>query len=862
MLELREIVKEYYTQDETVRALKGVSVKFRESEFVSILGPSGCGKTTLLNIVGGLDRYTSGDLIINGKSTTKFTDKDWDTYRNHSIGFVFQSYNLIPHQTVLENVELALTLSGVKAAERRERAIAVLEKVGLGSKINARPNQLSGGQMQRVAIARALINNPDILLADEPTGALDSKTSVQIMDLLKEISSEMLIIMVTHNPELAEKYSSRIIRLLDGELVGDDNPVTDEEAAEIVKADEEKEEKLAAESADAANASDEKAIERVKQKKKRTSMSFLTALSLSFKNLLTKKTRTLLVSFAGSIGIIGIALILSLSSGFQNYINGVQRDTLSNYPVQIMRQYTSFSALMTGGGEPERDKSQKYPDGSDLKVNDTIGELYREFMKGTQPNDIQSFKRYLDNSGYDKTKITAIQYSYSVEFDVYGKPYGGADGETKLIKNAIKDMIKKWSEGSGTGTTIAGMDASDVYFPVWSEMIDNVDVIKSQYELVGGGSKWISTDDTDKIMVVANAYNEIPSYVLASVGLAPEPSLTEKSPDITYKAEYLIGKEFYLLTKPMTYVKESESEKKYSEITDESSLEELAKSKGRKVSIAGVIRPKEGITATSISGYLVYSSGLTKALISDMNNTELVKEQRREFADAEENGGKAINLLKGVEVLDNQNDVYDVLGGVGLVDPENPSAINIYPATFEDKDYVNSLIETYNKQFPEEGDGSEKRIKYDDYLGMALSSMTTIINAVSYVLIGFVSVSLIVSSIMIGIITYISVLERIKEIGVLRALGASKRDVSRVFNAETLIIGFAAGVIGIGITVLLDIPISLIIKSLAGISNVAVLPWQGGLILVSISMVLTLIAGFIPSKIAAKKDPVIALRSE
>lgn len=389
MLELREIVKEYYTQDETVRALKGVSVKFRESEFVSILGPSGCGKTTLLNIVGGLDRYTSGDLIINGKSTTKFTDKDWDTYRNHSIGFVFQSYNLIPHQTVLENVELALTLSGVKAAERRERAKAVLEKVGLGSKINARPNQLSGGQMQRVAIARALINNPDILLADEPTGALDSKTSVQIMDLLKEISSEMLIIMVTHNPELAEKYSSRIIRLLDGELVGDDNPVSDEEAAEIIKADEEKEAKLAAESADAANGA---TIKPVKEKKKRTSMSFLTALSLSFKNLLTKKTRTLLVSFAGSIGIIGIAIILSLSSGFQNYINGVQRDTLSNYPVQIMQKYTNFSALMMGGGEPERDKSQKYPDGSDLKVNDTIGELYREFMKETQPNDIQSFK--------------------------------------------------------------------------------------------------------------------------------------------------------------------------------------------------------------------------------------------------------------------------------------------------------------------------------------------------------------------------------------------------------------------------------------------------------------------------------------
>ncbi len=537
MLELREIVKEYYTQDETVRALKGVSVKFRENEFVSILGPSGCGKTTLLNIVGGLDRYTSGDLIINGKSTTKFTDKDWDAYRNHRIGFVFQSYNLIPHQTVVENVELALTLAGVKAAERRARAVAVLEKVGLGNKINARPNQLSGGQMQRVAIARALVNNPDILLADEPTGALDSKTSVQIMDLLKEISSEMLIIMVTHNPELAEKYSSRIIRLLDGEMVGDDNPVSDEEAAEIIRADEEKAAKLAA----AAEVPQETKVGTAKKKKDRTSMSPLTALSLSFKNLLTKKTRTLLVSFAGSIGIIGIAIILSLSSGFQNYINGVQRDTLSNYPVQIMRQYTNYSSLMTGRGMTERDKSGRYPEGSDLKVNDSMGELYREFMKGTQPNDIRSFKNYLDSIGYDKTKITAVQYSYSVDFNVYGKPYGGADGETKLIKNAIKDMIKKWSDESGTGTTIGGMDASDMYFPVWSEMIDNVDVIKSQYQLVGDKSEWISTEDTDKILIVANTYNEIPSYVLASVGLAPTPSLKDEMPDITYKAEDLVG---------------------------------------------------------------------------------------------------------------------------------------------------------------------------------------------------------------------------------------------------------------------------------------------------------------------------------
>ena len=843
MLELENIVKEYYTQDETVTALKGITLRFRKSEFVSVLGPSGCGKTTLLNIIGGLDRYTSGDLAIDGKSTKLYTDKDWDAYRNHSIGFVFQSYNLIPHQTVAENVELALTLAGVNAAERRERAKKALEKVGLGNKLNVKPNQLSGGQMQRVAIARALVNDPEIILADEPTGALDSKTSVQIMELLKEISSERLIVMVTHNPELAEKYSSRIIRLLDGELVSDDKPVTDEEA----QAEKALLSKQAEEKSDGKTAGKRKKAAK-KDKKQKTSMSFLTALSLSFKNMLTKMARTILVSFAGSIGIIGIALVLSLSNGFQNYVDNVQRDALSNYPITITKSYADYSSIMNGmsGNDTASDKGERYPKTDVVTVNNSISDLYKEFQKKSQDNDVKSFKIYLDGGNYDKSKITAVQYTYNVRFSVYGKDTITGDEFTRL-KSPIEAMVEIFKDQSSN--PFATAEVADMYFPVWSEMINSESLIKSQYDLIDG--KWIDFGSEDEIMLVVSSYNQIPDYVLTALGLRKQFDISsspdygdDESDNATFKTGDFVGLSYTLLTTPFTYTRQSNGYYKQTEDAEE--LETLAAESGRKVKIAGVIRPKAGVSATSIQGNVVYGHGLTEALMNDMKEAGVVKKQ---FEDQDH------SALDGSTFRETSYET--ILTKVGYADKNEPATISIYASTFENKDYIEDLIKEYNASVDDKG-----QIRYTDYMGVMLSSVTDIINAVSYVLIGFVSVSLIVSSIMIGIITYISVLERIKEIGVLRALGASKRDVSRVFNAETLIIGFAAGVMGICVTLLLDIPISLIIHSLAGISNVAALPWQGGLILVAISMCLTLIAGLIPSRLASKKDPVIALRSE
>ncbi len=843
MLELENIVKEYYTQDETVTALKGITLRFRKSEFVSVLGPSGCGKTTLLNIIGGLDRYTSGDLAIDGKSTKLYTDKDWDAYRNHSIGFVFQSYNLIPHQTVAENVELALTLAGVNAAERRERAKKALEKVGLGNKLNVKPNQLSGGQMQRVAIARALVNDPEIILADEPTGALDSKTSVQIMELLKEISSERLIVMVTHNPELAEKYSSRIIRLLDGELVSDDKPVTDEEA----QSEKALLSKQAEEKSDGKPDGKRKKAAK-KDKKQKTSMSFLTALSLSFKNMLTKMARTILVSFAGSIGIIGIALVLSLSNGFQNYVDNVQRDALSNYPITITKSYADYSSIMNGmsGNDAASDKGERYPQTDVVTVNNSISDLYKEFQKESQDNDVKSFKIYLDSENYDKSKITAVQYTYNVRFSVYGKDTITGDEFTRL-KSPIETMVEIFKNQSSN--PFATAEVADMYFPVWSEMINSESLIKSQYDLIDG--KWIDFGSEDEIMLVVSSYNQIPDYVLTALGLRKQFDISsssdygdDESDNVTFKTGNFVGLSYTLLTTPFTYTRQSNGYYKQTEDAEE--LESIAAESGRKVKIAGVIRPKAGVSATSIQGNVVYGHGLTEALMNDMKEAGVVKKQLED---------QDHNALDGVEFRETSYET--ILTKVGYADKNEPATISIYASTFENKDYIEDLIKKYNDSVDE-----KKQIRYTDYMGVMLSSVTDIINAVSYVLIGFVSVSLIVSSIMIGIITYISVLERIKEIGVLRALGASKRDVSRVFNAETLIIGFAAGVMGICVTLLLDIPISLIIHSLAGISNVAALPWQGGLILVAISMCLTLIAGLIPSRLASKKDPVIALRSE
>lgn len=861
MLELKNIVKEYYTEDETVTALKDVTLSFRKSEFVSILGPSGCGKTTLLNIVGGLDRYTSGDLIINGKSTKDYTDSDWDTYRNHSVGFIFQSYNLIPHQTVIENVELALTLSGIGKEERRKRAVAVLEKVGLKSKINSRPNQLSGGQMQRVAIARALINDPEILLADEPTGALDSKTSVQIMELLKEISKDRLIVMVTHNPEIAEAYSSRIIKMLDGEIVEDPNPLTEDEIAIERKAE-----------------SNEK---RTNKGKAKTSMSFRTALSLSLKNLLTKKARTVLVSFAGSIGIIGIALILSLSSGFQNYINRVQEDTLSNYPLTIMSTTTNYDGMLEELMGSETNK-QKFPTDNKIVADETFTKLLSSFSSNQGKNNMVDFKKFLDGKTYDPEKITAIQYTYNIDFKITGKDMTNG-GKTKefvsVFDKFAEAMVRLGGDDSQSGQGSMGMMdmsafSSMMNFEAWSEAINSPELIKNQYALVGEelGSRWPSFTNPNEVIIVLDSYNQIPDYILPQLGLIDEDELifpaivnfvktmsqgampdadievyvaeklkglvekVEKS-ERSFTIEDVLGIEFNATLPFEYYIK---SGNKY--VRDDSIIS------SRKLKIVGVVRPKEGAAGGALTTSLVYTKALTDSLFEAMEASPLIKAQLE---------NPSYDVLKGEEFGGNVSGYIKNLKSLGYVDKSDPSSISIYSATFEDKDYIVELIEGYNATKEK-----EDQIAYNDYLGMMMSSVTDIINAISYVLIGFVSVSLIVSSIMIGIITYISVLERIKEIGILRALGASKRDVSRVFNAETLIIGFTAGILGIGVTVLLNIPISLIIYALASIANVASLPWAGGAILVLISMGLTLIAGLIPARIASKKDPVIALRTE
>ena len=891
MLELRKITKNYYVGDETVEALKGVDIKFRESDFVSILGPSGCGKTTLLNIIGGLDHYTSGDLIINAVSTKEYKDKDWDTYRNHSIGFVFQSYNLIPHQTVLENVELALTLSGVSKKERRERATEALIKVGLKDKLKSKPNQLSGGQMQRVAIARALVNDPDILLADEPTGALDSTTSVQIMDLLAEIAKDRLIIMVTHNPALAEEYSTRIIRILDGEITDDTKPLTNEELALLES------EKVQVNSNEIIEENVEETdhvYARKNVKKKKASMSFFTALSLSFKNLMTKKGRTFLTSFAGSIGIIGIALILAISSGFQAYINRVQEDTLSNYPVSITAQAADVGSMLTEL-MGEKKNLTAFPEDEKVVAKDTFANMLDAASVGVATNDLRSFKAYLTEN-IDMSKISAIQYTYNLDFDIF------TEDNAKINTFDIMSLMSSSDSSTSSAMMMGGTD-------IFSEMIDNHNLIKEQYDIIGGD--WNNPSNAREVILVVDKYNQISDYDLYNLGIdtgmgyklakfivqRTNSSLTDAEIDnklandamtkmmlanmgITYTIPTegteaatsidfgsLVGKKFKVLSMADKY-KLSNDQTKYQEVKGDELVSKL-NTVAIELEIVGIARIKEGTSSGSLNSTICYSKALTDSLISRANvvkndNTSLLYAQLENpdynYFNPNGNGEWSYSTFGIGGTI---TEVTDTLEGnkeaLGLIDYDNPTSINIYPTSFENKDYINDFIANYNKI--NENDES-KKITYTDYLGLMMSSISTIIDAISYVLIGFVSVSLVVSSIMIGIITYISVLERIKEIGILRAVGASKKDISRVFNAETLIIGFVSGIIGIGATLLLTIPINLILSALAGIKNVASLPVAGAIILVGISMFLTFIAGLVPSRIAAKKDPVEALRSE
>ncbi|MGN0648795.1 MAG: ATP-binding cassette domain-containing protein [Oscillospiraceae bacterium] len=1034
MLEIKNIVKDYQTGDEVVHALRDVSISFRESELVSVLGQSGCGKTTLLNIIGGLDQYTSGDLIINGKSTKQFKSRDWDTYRNHSVGFIFQSYNLIPHQSVLSNVELALTLSGVSKTERRQRAKEALEKVGLGNQLNKRPNQMSGGQMQRVAIARALVNDPDILLADEPTGALDSETSVQIMELIKEIAKDRLVIMVTHNPELAEKYSTRIIRLLDGQLISDSDPYSGEGAAEKKSA---------------------------VNKGKKTSMSFATALSLSKNNLMTKKGRTFLTSFAGSIGIIGIALILSLSNGVQEYINSVETSTLASYPVQIQSETIDYGGMMQSMmGVRENMNADREPDR--IYTNNISTEMTKTMLSEVQTNNLAAFKAHLESDPDGISQyISEVKYSYSPNLYIYSHDINDnivqVNPSTVMEAMMGKAMAESVSQMSSTYSGLMG--ATGNQYDCWDELLGN-ETLESQYKLLAGRLP----DSWDEVVVIVTEHNELSDVTLYSLGLRDQSELKGmmsavmagdtfdvETGDLSFTYDELLGLDFRFLTAPDFYKKNADGV--WEDMRGDEEYMNSAIENAPQIKVVGIIKPDgDSLINSARSGGIGYTHALTEHMIETVNNSEIVKEQQanpavdiftgiefptegkeEEKAMSEEEAMGMIMQMMSTEQIakisqdilstltpeqqqeimtagseEMQNMLFDFAGPeavqaamlgsltqeqqsllsqdimaaltpeqqaelmnyaadpaamqqamLAMADPEQvgamvagmltpeqqaaasqsilmsltpeqqeelttaasakvqqklfetadrqaiqnaflnnltseqvtelmnltkapekteatfdgnlellgvadlakPSSISIYAKDFEGKEKLTQFITDYNSAKREAGKEADV-INYTDYVGLMISSVSAIIDSISYILIAFVAISLVVSSIMIGIITYISVLERTKEIGILRAIGASKRDISRVFNAETLIVGFTAGVIGIGVTLLLNIPINLIIYALTDIENMAQLPWVGGIVLVLISMALTLIAGLFPAGVASRKDPVVALRTE
>lgn len=886
MLQLRDISKIYRSVSGDVPALRGVSITFRESEFVSVLGQSGCGKTTLLNIIGGLDHYTYGDLIISGRSTREFRESDWDAYRNHSIGFIFQSYNLIPHQTVLSNVELALTLSGVSRAERRERAIRALEKVGLGDQLKKKPNQMSGGQMQRVAIARALVNDPEILLADEPTGALDSVTSVQIMDLLKEIAQDRLVIMVTHNPELAEQYSTRIIRLLDGRVVGDSNPCTPEEeaAAAAVPVESRAEQK-----------------KRRDPKTRRTSMSFFTALALSFNNLMTKKGRTFLTSFAGSIGIIGIALILSVSAGVNAYITSVEQSTMASYPLSIqestMDTATLLSALMgSNQTDGEREDGRIYS-------NDVMVSMMQAMSAGMTTNDMAALRRYIQESGRFDKYVTDVKYIYKADLNTYSITYD--ESGNAIYKENLRDFsdlmqaigVTTGAVGGTTSSMTSLLSGSTSSALAWSELIGDRAYLSSQYDLVDGRLP----ENKYEVVLMVDKDREVSDYILYMLGIRDTAELkqfvkesqaaaaegrenTYKIPPASYTYADIYAHTFKALPEADKYsvqaglIKDATADELYARQTTAPELR-----------IVGILAPSDDNTAASGIGAIGYRSDLMPELIRRNNESDVVKLQQKNpdkdmftgypFAEYTLEDAPALRAMMAamgmpaetlaglsdeqiVAIANNMRDDATYAGNLeklGYVDTEKPSSILIYPKDFEAKDNITRLLNEYNNAQTDES----KKITYTDTVALLMSSVTTIVNAISYVLIAFVAISLVVSSIMIGIITYISVLERTKEIGILRAIGASRGNVSNVFNAETLTVGFGAGLIGILVTLLLNVIINIILHALTGIPTLnAVLPFGAAVILVGISMFLTFIAGLIPSGMAARKDPVVALRTE
>lgn len=852
MLEIKNISKVYKTDNLKQIALDNVSINFRDNEFASILGPSGSGKTTLLNIIGGLDKYDTGDLIINEVSTKKYTDRAWDSYRNHRVGFVFQSYNLISHQTILQNVELALTLSGVSKQERRKKAKKALKEVGLESHINKRPNQLSGGQMQRVAIARALVSDPDIILADEPTGALDSETSKQIMDLLKKVAKNKLVIMVTHNPELASLYSTRIIELKDGVIISDSNPY---DGSKNTKKD----------------------LETEKRKSKKTSMSLFTALSLSLNNLMTKKGRTILTSFAGSIGIIGIALILSLSSGLNSYIKKVEEDTLSLYPLTLDKTSMDSTTIMTTLME-SKENTNNYND--KVYSNNIMTDMLSSMAKGSNVNDLKSFKEYIESG---KTNIndyvSEIRYKYNISLNIY------KENNDDIIKVNPSTVFENLGLGDDTKTSMSSMMAMGE-MDSFTELTSNKELLNNSYELVAGKLP----ENYDELVLIMDKNNQVSDYALYSLGLLDQEELRnslqkimsgetiDKKEVISYDYDKIIGLKYKLVLNTDYYQKQNNI---WIDKSKDSSYMKKVINNAIELKVVGIIKIGEDSKATT-TGVIGYTKELTNYAINKINESKIVKEQlnnpdvniftglkfsNTEFSlnDLTASQKKYLQTLSKEEYanviaqyMENSKSTYlDNLNILGVCSIDNPSSIELYPKDFEAKDSIISIINDYNSTLED-----DKKIVYTDIVGVMMSSVTTIINAISYILIAFVSISLVVSSIMISIITYISVIERTKEIGILRAIGASKKDVTRVFNAETFIEGLFAGVLGILVTVLLNIPINSVIKSITGISSLSKLPIVGAIILVVISVLLTLFAGLVPSNMASKKDPVISLRTE
>lgn len=855
MLQCKNIMKDYVSGDEIVHALKGVSLSFREHEFVSILGQSGCGKTTFLNIIGGLDHYTSGDLIINGKSTKDYSDKDWDTYRNHQVGFVFQSYNLIMHQSVLSNVELALTLTGVNKEERRKRAIDALNKVGLSDQIHKKPTQMSGGQMQRVAIARAIVNNPDIILADEPTGALDSTTSVQIMEILKEISKDKLVIMVTHNPQLADEYSSRIIRLKDGTLVSDSNPFNEQEMNVDTSV------------------------------LKRPSMSFKMACSLSLNNLMTKKARTFLTSFAGSIGIIGIALIMSLSHGMQSYIDQMENDTMASYPIEIQSSSSDMSTLMTTmmGMKKESKEHNDSKIYSRPYVEDVL-----ESLSSSKKNNLLAFKSYIESSKGKEFRKTAkaIEYDYDLNLQVYNE-----NTDSGLVQVSPNGLLDKLGMSDMMSIQSQFMDSSAMTNDqVWLSLPESKKLRDDEYQLVEG--KWPT--NYNEVVLEVDENNEITDYALYSLGLLDQDELVKNYQKIlngetdkisktnleSYSVDDILNLKFRLVLNSDLYQKVNGLWINQSE--NESYMKDVV-SKSPEIKVVGIIKPSESTVSQPTMGGVYYTKAMEEYVTSKTENAQIVKEQKANpniniFTQTEFASGQKMSMsnltneqmmqlssMSQEELMnymntynENINATYDSnLTKLGVVDYSTPTKISLYASSFDGKEKLGDLITSYNKK-----QIKSNVITYNDFIGTMLSSVTSVVNIISYVLIAFVSVSLIVSSIMIGIITYISVLERTKEIGILRSIGASKKDITRVFNAETFIIGLISGVLGILITLVLNVPISVVVKNMTGVSHISKLPVNGAVFLIFIDLVLTILAGLIPSKIASKKDPVEALRSE